>query len=686
MKLKPKFAYQTLVFDIETNGFLREMDRIHNLVIREFESGQTWVFRRNKREDTIEKGVKMLMKAAVVVGHNIMSFDIPAIQKVFPWFDIIGKIRDTLVMTQLVYANQKDRDFGLWRAGKLPGNLIGAQGLESWGYRLGLQKGTYQKDMEEKGLDPWARWNQAMEDYCVLDVDVNTLLYDKLERENFPVESIIFEHQIHDLMCLQEQAGIHFDVEAAIALADEIEAESEDLSTKAIQHFGSWFAPAKKKIVRALWADPEGVNEAKTYPAPDEAMGETDKRGVWGAVTTPKKTMKFKDKTKAWAFDDAPFVAVTKKEFKPSSRPMIIDRFTTIYNWAPTDFTDKGNPEVSDTVLKNLIGHIPMAKELSEVFYLNKRLGQVKTGAQAWLKHATDEGRIHARVNVGGTVSGRCSHSNPNLAQVPRVMMRKKDDPGYEKLGKYLFGRAGNHGADCRELFYVPDTWGVLVGADLSGVELRCLADATFEFDEGELADHILNGDIHSVNQHAAGLPTRDHAKTFVYALIYGAGDEKIGSIVSPLASPDEQREIGKKLRAKFMQEMPGLKKAIKQVQRQAKKGFLIGRDGRKLYVRGKHSALNLKLQHDGAAIAKLWLMLVFGELTETHGLEHGWDGDFVLQLFIHDEIQFAVRHKYRDLVAKVMVEQAAVAGKMLGFNVPISAESKYGECWMETH
>lgn len=940
MKLRPKpleETYGSLCFDIESDGFIEHLTRIHCLVIRELETNRQWVFRHNRRENNIAEGVAILERAAVVIGHNILAFDLKAIKKLFPDFELRGKIRDTLVMARLIFANVKEKDYRLFAAGKLPGSLIGTHGLESYGYRLGMQKGTYQSDMEAKGLDPWQSWNQLLEEYCELDVDVNCLLYDNLVKENFTSESIIFEHQIHDLMVLQHDCGIHFDVEAAEKLADDIEKESLELQTIAIKHFGIWYAPAKKKIVRMLWNDEAGINAKKQYALPDYDLGEDKKRAVWGVVQRPKKTMKYKDKP--WTIADVPFTPIVRKEFKPTSRTQIIDRFTMVYGWTPTDFTEKGNPEVNDEVLQNLIGHIPMAKELAEIFYLEKRIGQIKTGANAWLKLQVN-GKIHHTVHVGGTVSGRCSHARPNLAQVPRVVSKKVVDPKTgEKKSVILKGREGKHGWDCRSLFYVPEEWGMLVGCDLSGVELRCLAEATWEFDEGYLADIILNGDIHEVNREKAGLDSRDQAKTFIYACctmdtmaltpwgwktydelvvgeliltynqkdnvkewkpvlekvkynnaevielrnkngfvtkstpnhrwfinqrrqigsaryltqdvrtteelntessiivnasmrenrdlapysipdynliskrgtnwvdkvlqmnqsemnafmsgfmiadgyyqvksensggwnwnqnvgnlqeaallasymshyghinvttynsktntmmkvglnskqhvtmqtmtktelenqdvwcvrteneswvirqgntititgntIYGAGDEKIGSIVAPLADSDTQRELGKALRLRFMNGMPGLKKAIKTIQKQAKKGFLIGRDGRKLYVRGLHSAPNLALQHDGAMIAKLWVMLVVAAFEE-EGWECGWEeGQYVLQLFVHDEIQVAVKHEHVERAKVIMKECAAQAGKIWGFRVPIDAEAKSGHDWSETH
>ncbi len=721
--INTNFAYDTLVYDLESDGLLDRLTRIHSLIIRHYETGDVYVFRRNKTEDTIINGVRMLERAKVRVGHNVIAFDEEAIKLVYPDYNPQGKLRDTLPMVRMLFADQKDKDFRLWERNQLPGQLIGANTLKAWGYRVGLNKGDYADDKaaeaKEKGItDPdeiiqyvWGSWNQEMEDYCELDVDVNVALWAKCLRAQWPEPSIVFQHQAHSLWSDAEKNGIYFRKEEAEKLAEEIKVEAEKLGKIAIEHYGVWFAPGKKYIVAPLWDDPGGVNKKKKYPEPRKKWGEDLSRSIWGEICIPKKSLKFKDPNRGDRFEGAAFCPIVYKEFKPTSRQMIIDRFTVIYNWKPfeDDFTEKGNPEINDEVLRNLIGKIPMAEELAEVFYLNKRLGQIATGKEAWLKHVDAEGKIHPRFNVGATLSGRVAHSNPNIGQVPRVVkvdvknkdgsLNKKvlgpdgkpiaacfDANGEFKKKVVLKGRKGKHGWDCRHLFYVPPEWGIMVGCDLAGIELRCLANLAQPFDDGVLIDIILNGDIHAINQAAAGLDNRDQAKTLIYALIYGGGDRKLGAIVQPLADEETQRKLGAEMRARLMLNVPSLRFAVEWVKKHASKGILPGLDGRRLFVRSPHSALNLKLQSDATLIAQKWGLLCEESLLDM-GLEHSWNGDFVFLMWVHDEIQIALRHGVD--VAEVetrLTDAAAKAGLYFGYVCPVAAEAKHGADWAITH
>lgn len=678
---KFRHRIKTAIWDIETDGLLPTLTRVHCLVIRDYERQITHRFRRNATEDTIDEGIDLLEDAELTVGHNSIQFDLPALEKVYEGINFRGKQLDTLVMSRVLCANQKDKDFRLFEQKKLPGNLIGAHGLEAWGWRKKLHKGDYAKEMEAKGLDPWAEWNIEQEDYCENDVDITTILYrDFIKKFGAPEwrrYDKTLEHQIHDLMGQQERNGIHFNVPDAQLLAREFDTEATRLSNVAVEHYGMWWVPAKKRIVAPLWTDPEGKNEEKVYELPREEFGEDYSRKIWADVTVPKKNMSFTDVMRGDRRIDAPYCAVKLQEFNPNSRPQIIDRFQTVYRWNPVDFTETGRPEVSDDVLRKLIGHIPMAVELAEVFYFKKRLGQLATGPQAWLKKVVD-GKIHGYCNVGGTISGRASHVSPNLAQVPKVKHKKG-------VG-ILKGRAGDHGWESRNLFYVPDGW-TLIGTDLSGIELRCLGEKMRKYgeDKGAYLELILNGDIHTHNMNAAGLSSRDQAKTFIYALVYGAGDVKLGSIVEPLASEDEQRDIGRRLRARFMDGLPAFKKLMRWVSSKAAGGELPGLDGRVLYVRSPHSALNTLLQSDAALIAKKWVCIT-EELLEEEGLNHGWDEDFVQLLWIHDEEQIGARDEYAQFVSASSRKAAAMAGTYFGYECPIAAESKMGKTWAETH
>src|SRR5690606_27698447 len=246
---------------------------------------------------------------------------------------------------------------------------------------------------------------------------------------------------------------------------------------------------------------------------------------------------------------------------------------------------------------------------------LFRSISQLAEGDQAWLK-VERNGKIHGSVNPNGAVTGRATHAYPNVAQVPAVRKGKKDGETV-----ILYGGEGGYGWECRELFTVPDGWS-LVGSDASGLELRCLAHFMARYDGGKYGKVLLEGDIRSENQKAAGLHTRDNAKTFIYAFLYGAGDAKIGKIVKK--GPAD----GKRLKAKFLAKTPALKRLIEAVRNAAKRGYLIGLDGRQLHVRSAHAALNTLLQSAGALVCKKWLVMVEEEL-QARGLKHGWDGDY---------------------------------------------------------
>lgn len=204
-------------------------------------------------------------------------------------------------------------------------------------------------------------------------------------------------------------------------------------------------------------------------------------------------------------------------------------------------------------------------------------------------------------------------------------------------------------------------------------------------FDDGEYIDVVLSRDIHTYNQEAAGLSSRDQAKTFIYALVYGAGDAKLGSIVDPFAPEEEQMLIGARLRAKFLANLKGFREVMKLIRQWARRGFVPGLDGRLVPVRSEHAALNSKLQSDAALIAKKWIINYYDDLHDL-GLQCGWDRDFVFLAWIHDENQSACTKGLEDTLKKVSIEAAAKAGKFFNFRIPVAAAAKVGRNWAETH
>lgn len=705
-----------LIFDLEGNGLLPKLTKIHCLVIHDTKTGVSHRFRNNDVENNIEEGLRLLMDPDdVIAGHNVIAYDIPAIKKLYPWFDVPRhRVKDTLVLVKVVVPDIKQADMAAWKRGVFPSNRIGSHSLEAWGYRLGKHKGDYAKEMYAKGLDPWESWNPEMEDYCCLDVEVTLDLWNQIQSTELHPDCDYLEHDIHTVCAEMERNGFPFDKEAALSLKSQLETERNRLFDAVVSEIGVRLRPVKKKVVKPLFYDAGGVQLRKEmaglFPKPDVVNGESYDRKWWGDITVPKK----KYTRNGVTYDpECPYVKCEFKEFNPGSRTQIVDFLVEDYDWKPTEFTEGGSPSVDAATLEKLSADIPVCGTLAELFFYDKLLGQLANGPQNWITACGDDGVIHAHIDTGGTVTGRCTHSKPNLGQVPGVVAIKvRDKEGnpnptflgpngnflphcYDFNGKLkkegpLLGRKGDFGWECRSLFRVPDKW-VQVGVDLSGIEFRALAHLTAEFDGGELVEVVLNGDIHAFNQQKTGIPTRDIVKRILYGLLYGAGDYKLGITADPLLNASAAKAYGARLRAQLMEGLPALDKAIKKVQQDAKRGYIVGLDGRLIKVRSEHSALNTRLQSDAAIIAKRWVCLTRHMAGDTGAL-CGWNdgagslGDFVMMTFVHDEIQMAAAPAFAEELAKICIDAARIAGEEFEYRCPVGAEAKLGYSWAQCH
>lgn len=590
-----------LIFDLETDGLLDEVIKIHCLVVKITDTGQVITY----TGDGIETGIRCLMGSDLIAGHNVIKYDIPVIQKLYPWFKVdTTKVFDTLVATRLIWANIKDTDNVLLKQEKLPGKLFGSHSLAAWGYRLGNYKGDYDGG--------WETFSQEMLDYCVQDVEVTAQLYQKIVDKNYSQQALDLEHQVAWLMAKQERNGFCFDVKKAADLLARLVQRRGELERELKEYFGSW------------------------------------------EVQLPDFIPKVNNKTLGYT-KGVPVKKVKVIEFNPSSRDHIADRLITLYGWKPKDFTEGGKPMVDEVVLSKL--KYEPCKQLTEYLLVQKRISQLNEGGQAWMK-CEKNGKIHGSINPNGAVTGRATHAYPNMSQVP--------------------ASSSPYGLECRSLFTVPDGWH-LVGADASGLELRCLAHFMAKWDGGKYAEVLLGGDIHTENQKAAGLDTRNQAKTFIYAFLYGAGDAKIGSIVSGTAGD------GKKLKAKFLRSLPALGRLVEAVQSASKRGYLVGLDGRHIHVRSSHAALNTLLQGAGALVCKQWLVLLEEELQKHY--KHGWDGDYCFCAWSHDEVQIACRtREIAEQIATMATLCVSLAGQYFNFRCPLAGESKIGLTWADTH
>lgn len=341
--------------------------------------------------------------------------------------------------------------------------------------------------------------------------------------------------------------------------------------------------------------------------------------------------------------------------FNPGSRQQCVAHLTRL-GWKPAKYTEptpthpNGSAILDDDALELIAKTIPEATEIARYFQLTKARAMVLS----WLTAADAEGRVHGSVNSNGAVSGRMTHSAPNLGQIP-----KRD----EEIGPL-----------CRSCWIV-DVGNRLVGVDAKGLELRTFAHY---LQDAHYMEVLLNGDPHAYNQAAAGLDTRDQAKTFIYAYLYGAGDQKIGSIVLPKGTPEQQRRLGKKLKAKFRDSLPGVAKLAEKIQRIYKaKGSLPGLDGRQLAVRSEHSALNLLLQSAGAIAMKVALVLLFFKyLPKTARIV----------VNVHDEWQTEAPAEDAEEVAKAGLRAIQEAGEVLEMRCPLEGDAKTGFNWHDTH
>lgn len=598
---------RTIVFDIETNGLLDTMDKIHCIAAEVLETRESLVSHtREGMKDILDK----IADADRIVAHNGIGFDVPAIKMIYPDWEPKGFVFDTLVAARALWPDVNLKDYGRTKAGYFPARLIGSHSLEAYGYRLGVLKGEYGK----KG-NAWEKWSQEMEDYCIQDVVVLRELYKKMIAVGIDERCVNLEMGFATLIQKQMDNGVYFDTKAAVELMSTLIKRRDEL----LGELQVAFPPR--------------------YVSPD-----------LGKVTVPRG----KSKLLPGSGKGQEYCKIKLEEFNPNSRPQIADRLIQKYGWQPDQTTEKGAVQINETVLESL--DYPETKLLAEYMMITKRLGMLSDGNNAWLKLVKND-RIYGRVNTGGAVSGRCTHNSPNLAQVPAV---------YSPYGK-----------ESRSLFRATPGM-VLVGCDASGLELRCLGHYLARYDHGAYAKIILEGDIHTSNQIAAGLPERNMAKTFIYGWLYGAGSEKLGSIVHG------GFKEGERLKKKFFEAYPQIKMLMDDVQKAVKeRGYLVGLDGRKMRTRSDHSALNLLLQGAGALVMKRFT-IEYHEGAIAAGLIPGVDFQQVLS--IHDEAQIECKPECVETLTKVILEAFLKAGQFFNFRCPIEGEVKVGETWAQTH
>lgn len=581
-----------LAFDIETDGLLKDLTKIHCIAAQDLDTNEKHFWFNGE----VKEGLDFLLTADQLWGHNLIGFDYQAIRKLYPTWSYKGTTYDTLILSRLMFTDILDRDFRS-RPANMPANLYGRHSLESWGHRLNVHKSEFGKSLD----GDWTVYTPEMGLYCQQDVVVSckvaAMFEPKLELYKDCIDT---EHRVSHIMAWQEREGWPFDVDKAHQLESRLRTELDALSDEMRNTF--------------LFVN--------------------------GGLFTPKRN----NSTQGYHAGSA---MCKLKEFSPTSRDHIAFAFETFRGWEPTERTASGRAKIDDTVLREV--GTEEALKFARILELQKHLGQLSDGKNAWLKKER-KGKIHHSCFLN-TNTGRNCHVGPNLAQTPSAH-------------------------DYRELFY-PGKGRVQVGCDASGLELRCLGHVISRFDGGKFAKEVVEGDIHTALAKIYGTD-RKSGKGVTYCLIYGGGDNKLGTVAG--ASKSKATAKGKEIRKRIMDDLDGFAELNKAIQSRAETDVLRGLDGRPIRLQGKrHAALNYCLQSMGAVLCKAWLLRI-NEMLQEAGIDYTPLG------FIHDEVQLSVAPSQAKQAGEITTYAMKDVQHQFRFRCALDSEYKIGNSWADCH
>lgn len=568
---------------------------------------------------TIPAGLAHLQKADKIIMHHGLGYDVHAIRICTGVVIPPEKIIDTLVLSRLA---RPDRP--------------GGHSIAAWGERLGHPKPEH---------EDWSQWSPEMQIRCDEDAKITLQVYKKLEGMivKYP-GPVAMEHFVAWETSKMSLRGITLDVDLCVKMANRFRTEQEKVLEEVRDTFPPILIPkepAASKRVRTL----KNIN--KRHP-------------LYGMLEPGHA-----------------YCPLKVQEFNPGSRQQVADRLVKKYGWKPTAFTPGGAPEISEETLGEL--PYPEAEVFGRYLKIEKLLGFIEGEPDArgngggWLHHER-KGRLHPQFNPLGTITSRPSCSSPNLQQVP---VRTEE----AKLIRSAF---------------VASEGRKLVGVDASGIELRMLAHYIARFDDGAYAREVVQGDIHTKVMKAIGFDRgdpkigRNFTKNIEYGMIYGAGNHKLGTLAKKNAraqgNPLEgnERTIGRKIRAKVKEAIPGYEKLEEGVKAKAKsQGWITGLDGRRIWLRSEHSALNFLLQSAGIIVIKQAMVEAPAVLAAAGLVE---DVDYFPLLWVHDEWQVECLPHVAEQVGEILASTFALAGQTLGVRCQLDGEYKIGSNWADTH
>ena len=609
-----------VIFDIETDNLYHKVTKLHCIALKRIGIDNDVLLFDN---DNISEGLAILSTADRLIGHNIIQYDIPVLKKLYD-INLTDNVLDTFNLSMICYPEYQKH------------------GLEDWGARLGFEKfnpvtGREYTDEEWKERKKikntvWDKYTPEMGAYCKQDVRVTELVLWKCNVDEINPKVIEISNKFSQIIADQVNNGCLIDKEGLLALQAKIEVEEKRASEELLKQLPTFIDYDFKTYKRN--------NANKGIKAGDiEAI----------KIETP---------------------------FNLQSTYHWMRYLKDKYNFEPPLVRRKGKeeptPSLDDEVLASIEDKYPEVKDLLLWKTANKIRKMIYTGDTSVYNLLDEYGVVRGSVKTDGTVSGRCAHSNPNLATMPGV---RTNDNGP------ILGIKGKYAYEVRSLF-IPRPGFVQVGFDAKGLEYMCLAH--YINNKHFSVDVIENGDIHTWTQKTLGFESRKQAKTFEYAYLYGAGKKKLADgLSSGTGHTVTVNDVNKYIK-KFTDALPGLQELHDNLSEQFRtKGTITGLDKRELHARSEHSLLNLLLQSSGAVVMKQCLIF-FKEELDKSGLVLHQDYSFLLN--IHDEIQAEVKPDKVELYSECAQRAVDRTNKELKLNCKLQIDIKVGKSWAECH
>lgn len=619
----PMTKQREVICDIETDGLLNTVTQVWCIVCKDYNTGEIFKW----TPSNLDKFEAFADTVHHWIGHNFIGYDMRVLKKLMGIKIKASRVTDTLLVSRL---QQYTRE--------------GGHSLNNWGRILQFPKLPF-KDFDE--------YTPEMLDYCVNDVELTykVACYLKLEGKEFgSVEASKIEHLSQHILEEQKELGFALDVPKAhqlFAMLKDKERQLDSIIKKVTPDkpiSGGTISPKIKKdgtiskvglkFLYNDWTNVAGVFtridwQEFNLKSPKQKVSRL--KGYWKPTY---RTQSYKD-----LYAKRKVGEITKELFYEREQYMwklSEDNLNTIFDSAP-----------------------PELKLLGEYAMVSSRTKEV----EGWLDALGSDDRVHGTCFSTGAVTHRMSHNKPNMANIP--------------------GSNSPYGDDCRSCFTVGDTNShILLGCDASGVQLRILAHY---MNDKDYTQEVVNGDIHTKNLEAMGIDKgvwddehrvwsgRSVAKTFIYAWLLGAGDEKVGQIIGGSSSD------GRRVKETFLDNLPALASLKQDASRTARLGRLVGLDKRKIEIKSEHFALSCYLQGAESCIMK-YAMLLWHSWVKKRGL------DARQVAVVHDEFQIEVLKDQAELVGELVKKSIVMSGEHFNLNCPLDAEYRTGSTWVDTH